>query len=149
MMHNSKPILLVEDDSVDVMAVHRALRDLDVTNALVHAENGEEALSYLKDAANEKPCLVLLDLNMPRMNGIEFLKVLRADEATKNIPVVVVTTSPEEQDMNRSFELGAAAYIMKCLDYAEFRESLRAVERYLASPRPPARWALVPRALDP
>jgi CheY-like chemotaxis protein len=136
-MLNSKPILLVEDDYVDVMAVKRVLQDFHVANTLVYAANGEEALAYLKDKGNERPCVILLDLNMPRMNGIEFLEILRADEALRHIPVAVVTTSPERQDMARSFELGAVAYVIKCSSYGEFRERMRAVEVYMAS-APPA-----------
>ena len=94
-MRNSKPILLVEDDRVDAMTVKRALKDLNVTNLLVHTLNGEEALEYLTGEGNERPCIILLDLNMPRMNGIEFLKIIKADDELKKIPVVVLTTSEE------------------------------------------------------
>lgn len=68
-----QPILLVEDDQVDVMTVKRALEEINVTNQVINQENGEEALKYLRDPASEKPCIILLDLNMPIMNGIEFL----------------------------------------------------------------------------
>jgi CheY-like chemotaxis protein len=70
MMRDSRPVLLVEDDTVDAMTVRRAFRDLKVTNPLVHAVNGEEALARLQEGAGDKPCLILLDLNMPKMNGI-------------------------------------------------------------------------------
>ena len=69
----NKPILLVEDDQVDTMTVTRALKEIHVTNPLVHLENGEDAVNYLRDPQKEKPCIILLDLNMPIMNGIEFL----------------------------------------------------------------------------
>ena len=132
-MLESRPILLVDDDTVDAMAVRRALRELQVDNELRHVLNGEEALAYLRREGNETPCLILLDLNMPRMNGLEFLEALRADEALNEIPVVVVTTSPDRQDVARSAELGAASYILKCADYAEFRESMKAVQVYVTS----------------
>jgi CheY-like chemotaxis protein len=124
---NSEPILLVEDDSVDVMAVQRAFKELNVSNELVRAADGEEGLAYLRGHNGPMPCAILLDLNMPRMNGIEFLQVLRTDETLKDIPVVVVTTSPEGPDMARSFELGAVAYIVKSSNYREFREKMAEV----------------------
>ena len=81
----NKPILLVEDDQVDTMTVIRALKEIHVTNPLVHLENGEEAVRYLQDAQSEKPCIILLDLNMPIMNGIEFLQKLRENEELKKL----------------------------------------------------------------
>jgi CheY-like chemotaxis protein len=135
-MLDSKPILLVEDDCVDVMAVQRVLKELHVASELAYAPDGEEALAYLRSPENETPCVILLDLNMPKMNGIEFLEALRADEALRNIPVVVVTTSPDKQDMARSFDLGAVAYIVKCSSYGEFRERMMAISPYLAAVQP-------------
>lgn len=132
-MLNSKPILLVEDDCVDVMAVQRVLKDFDTRNPLVYAANGEEALAYLMDRDHERPCVILLDLNMPKMNGLDFLKALRGDERLKDIPAVVVSTSAERQDVTRSFELGAAAYIVKCFSYHEFREKMKAIEPYFVT----------------
>ena len=138
-MSDSKPILLVEDDYVDTMAVKRVLREFNTANDLVCSLNGEDALEYLRGKDNKMPCLILLDLNMPRMNGLEFLRTIKADEALKGIPVVVLTTSNDEQDMTRSFELGAAAYIVKAFGYGEFRERIRIIETYLASDRPPGK----------
>ncbi|MGD8501364.1 MAG: response regulator, partial [Phycisphaerales bacterium] len=123
-MRNSKPILLVEDDNVDVMTVKRALRDLKVTNQLVPAGDGEEAIGYLKGRGNAKPCVILLDLNMPKMNGSEFLQTVKADKELKEIPVVVLTTSNSEQDIVKSFELGAAGYMVKSVDYNKFMETI-------------------------
>jgi len=91
-MRNLKPILLVEDDDVDVMTVERVFKDLKIKNQLVSTANGEEALEYLKNSGNKKSCIILLDLNMPKMNGIEFLKIVKADEVLKKIPVIVLTT---------------------------------------------------------
>ncbi|MDO8206274.1 MAG: response regulator, partial [Gallionella sp.] len=91
MKNSDKPILLVEDDQVDVMTVKRALKEVKVTNPLVNLENGEEALQYLRDPDSVKPCIILLDLNMPIMNGIEFLKVMKHDTLLRRIPVVVLT----------------------------------------------------------
>lgn len=135
-MPNSKPILLVEDDLLDVMAMRRVLRDLRVSNELVHVEDGEDALTHLCSHLDMLPCLILLDVNMPRMNGFEFLEALRAEDALKHIPVVMVSTSPERQDIRRGFELGVAAYIVKCASYGEFRESMRVIEDYVNEARP-------------
>jgi CheY-like chemotaxis protein len=129
-MRNSKPILLVEDDRVDAMTVKRALKDLNVTNLLVHTLNGEEALNHLRAESNGNPCVILLDLNMPRMNGVEFLKVIKADDVLKSIPVVVLTTSQEDQDVFESFKLSAAGYIVKPVDYKKFVEAMRTIDIY-------------------
>jgi len=129
-MRSSKPILLVEDDRVDTMTVKRALKDLKVTNQLICTINGEEALEYLRNDSNKKPCVILLDLNMPKMNGVEFLRIAKADETLKKIPVVVLTTSEEEQDVVESFDLGVAGYIVKPTNYKKFVEAIRAVDLY-------------------
>jgi CheY-like chemotaxis protein len=129
-MRNSKPILLVEDDSVDAMTVERALKDLNVTNLLVHTLNGEEALNHLRAESNGNPCVILLDLNMPKMNGVELLKIVKADDVLKSIPVVVLTTSQEEQDVVESFKLSAAGYIVKPVDYKKFVEAMRTIDIY-------------------
>jgi CheY-like chemotaxis protein len=129
-MRNSKPILVVDDDSVDVMAAKRAMRDAGVENQVVHRENGEDALDYLRDSGSQEPCLILLDLNMPKMNGIEFLRVVKDDESLRRIPVLVLTTSNEQSDVVTCFELGAAGYMLKSIDYEEFSETIKAINRY-------------------
>ena len=129
-MQSSKPILLVEDDSVDVMTVKRALRDLNISNQLVPAGDGEEALAYLRNRGTPRPCVILLDLNMPKMGGTEFLKTVKADKALKMIPVIVLTTSNTEQDIARSFELGAAGYMVKSIDYDKFIDTIKAIDLY-------------------
>lgn len=129
-MKNSKPILLAEDDSVDVMIVERAFKDLKIKNQLACTANGEEALEYLKNDANKKPCIILLDLNMPKMNGIEFLKIVKADEVLKKIPVIVLTTSSQQQDIVESFKLGVAGYIVKSVDYAKFTKAINTINLY-------------------
>ena len=123
-------ILLVEDDTVDVMTVKRAFKEIKVTNPLTVAANGEEALAYLRDKKNKKPGIILLDLNLPKMNGIEFLEVAKKDEALKSIPVVVLTTSREEQDKINSFGLSVAGYMIKPVDYKQFVEVLRIINLY-------------------
>lgn len=125
-----KSILLVEDDRVDVMSVKRALKDIKVTNPLIVAGNGEEALEYLRDGKNKKPGIILLDLRMPKMNGVEFLKVAKQDGALRSIPVVVLTTSQEDQDKVDSFDLGIAGYMVKPVDYKQFVEVIRTINLY-------------------
>jgi CheY-like chemotaxis protein len=132
-MQTLRPILLVEDDSVDAMTVKRAMRDLQVTNSVMHSVNGEEALEYLSDPANERPFVILLDLNMPKMSGIEFLKIIKADDVLKMIPVIVLTTSKEKKDVMDSFDLGAAGYMIKPVDYAKFVEVISSVMVYWGS----------------
>jgi CheY-like chemotaxis protein len=129
-VRNSKPILLVEDDRVDAMTVKRAFKDLNVANPLVHTLNGEEALNHLNTQSSNRPCIILLDLNMPKMNGLEFLKIIKANDELKKIPVVVVTTSHEEQDISESFKLSVAGYISKSTDYKKFVEAIETVNKY-------------------
>jgi CheY-like chemotaxis protein len=129
-MRNAKSVLLVEDDAIDAMTVRRAFRDLKLSNPLAHATNGEEALAYLGNEGNPKPCVILLDLNMPRMNGVEFLKVAKADPVLRRIPVVVLTTSREDRDIVESYQLSAAGYIVKPVDYKKFVEAIRTIDVY-------------------
>jgi len=137
-MRNSKPILLVEDDTVDVMTVERALKDLRVASELVAIGDGEQALAYLRDDGNTKPCVILLDLNMPKMNGTEFMRIVKADEALRRIPIVVLTTSNSEQDISNSFGLGAAGYMVKSVDYKKFMEIIKTIDLYWTLSKLPA-----------
>jgi len=92
--------------------------------------NGEEAMKYLTNPDNEKPFVILLDLNMPKMNGMEFLKVIKAHPELKTIPIIVLTTSREKRDILESFELGAAGYMVKPVDYSKFVEILGKIILY-------------------
>ena len=127
---SNKPLLLVEDDQVDVMTIRRALKEIHVVNPIIHVENGEEALAYLRDPAKEHPCIILLDLNMPIMNGLEFLSVAKQDPALRHFPVIVLTTSEEQQDKMNSFNLGVAGYMTKPVDYRQFVEVIRSIDLY-------------------
>ena len=126
----NKPILLVEDDQVDIMTVTRALKEIHVMNPVVHCENGEDALNYLGDQTHDKPCIILLDLNMPIMNGIEFLRAIKNDDRFRRIPVVVLTTSDEQQDKLKSFNLGVTGYMSKPVDYRKLVEVMRVIDAY-------------------
>ena len=129
-MKNNKSILLVEDDRVDALTVQRALKDINVTNPLYHVTNGEEALDFLRNRSQERPCIILLDLNMPRMNGIELLEILKQDNLFKSIPVVVLTTSKDERDRIQSFKMSVAGYMIKPVDYLQFVETMRMIKLY-------------------
>lgn len=122
--------MLIEDDDLDAMTVERLLRDLGITNQLIRFNNGEEAIDYLRRGDGRPPCLILLDLNMPKMNGIEFLKVVKADEILKMIPVVVLTTSHEQRDIVESFELSVAGYMVKSARNAESARIIRMINKY-------------------
>lgn len=137
-MKPDQPILLVEDDRIDAMTVQRALRELNSPNPLRHVTDGEKALEHLRNPANQRPGLILLDLNMPRMNGIEFLTIAREDPELRSIPVVVLTTSREEADRLKSFNRNVAGYMVKPVDFAQFVEVMRVIGRYwLTSEAPP------------
>jgi len=126
-MRSQKPILLVEDDRIDALTVKRALQEIKVTNELIVAPNGEEGLRILHD---QDPCIILTDLNMPKMNGIEFLRIIKKDELFRRIPVIVLTTSKEERDRIESFNLSVAGYIIKPVDYLQFVEAMKTIHLY-------------------
>ncbi len=129
-------ILLVEDDEVDVMNVRRAFKKNNILNPLYIAANGIEALAMLRGQdvqpaivpANRR--LVLLDLNMPKMGGIEFLHELRADPQLKATPVVVLTTSNQDQDRVEAYNLNVAGYLLKPVTFAAFAEVMATLNRY-------------------
>ncbi|MBT4511659.1 MAG: response regulator [Chloroflexi bacterium] len=129
-MKEQMTVLLVEDDRVDAMTVRRAFRDLQITNSLDIVSDGEEALEYLRNNGHRRLGIILLDLNMPRMNGIEFLRIARQENALNGTPVVVLTTSREEQDKVGTFNLGVAGYMVKPVDYRQFLEVVRTIKLY-------------------
>ncbi|RMG73449.1 MAG: response regulator [Bacteroidetes bacterium] len=130
MMKANLPILLVEDDYVDVLTVRKALKQLDITNPLVIQSNGEEALAWLRDHLDALPAIILLDLNMPRMNGLEFLQAIKSDARLRLVPVVVLTTSEDEQDRIESFRHSVAGYMLKSLSYPDFLQTMASIRDY-------------------
>jgi CheY-like chemotaxis protein len=130
-------ILLVEDDVVDQMSVQRSFKDLKIVHRLGIKENGVEALEHLRYKSAVRPFLILLDLNMPKMNGLEFLRELRKDEDLKMLPVVVLTSSKEERDRIESFGLNVAGYMIKPVDYQDFVEVIRTIDQYWATSEVP------------
>lgn len=136
MMDERYSILLVDDDEVDVMNVKRAFRRLKISAPLHVAGNGLEALSLLRGDGVEKlspvPNIILLDINMPRMNGIEFLRELRADPELRSISVFVLTTSNEAADRRAAYELNVAGYILKPVEPEKFMEAITTLKAFWA-----------------
>ena len=130
-------ILLVEDDPGDVLMTTEALADSKVLNNLTVVNNGEEALRYLRQegehAAAVRPDLVLLDLNLPRVDGREVLARVKADERLRTIPVVVLTTSESEEDVLRSYALHANAYVTKPVDFDRFIDVVRQIDDFFVT----------------
>ena len=126
-----KRILLVEDSEHDIELTLAALEAHNVANEVDTARDGAEALDYLyrrgvfADRSNELPVVVLLDLKMPRVDGLEVLRQIKADPELKRIPVVMLTSSREEQDLVRSYELGVNAYVVKPVNFAQFMDSVK------------------------
>lgn len=129
-MKNSRPVLLIEDDEVDLMTVRRAFEEISDVTQLVHTVDGEQALDYLKDYNNDRPGLILLDLNMPRMSGLEFLNAAKEYNILKRIPVVVLTTSTADFDVTECFDLGVSGYIVKPIGYRKFVEIIKTIHNY-------------------
>jgi CheY-like chemotaxis protein len=124
-------ILLVEDDEVDVMNVQRSFKKNNISNPLYIAGNGVEALEMLRNGSvPAQNRLILLDINMPKMNGIEFLRVLRADPVLRSSSVVVLTTSNDDRDRMESYELNVAGYLLKPVTFASFVELMLALNKY-------------------
>ena len=131
-MQNSKSILLVEDDIVDVMRVRRALKQLDINNPLVEANNAKEALGYLE--SNDKPCLILLDISLPGKSGIEFLKEVKENGDFRTIPILMLTGSGKLKDKSDCLRNYAAGYMVKPVDYQKFVEefvcNMKNIDKY-------------------
>lgn len=136
-------ILLVEDDEVDIMNVERAFKKAGIKNPLYVARNGVEALIMLRGGNEELPQvpqerrLILLDINMPKMSGLEFLQTIRSDKDLKLTPVVMLTTSNQDKDMIEAFDLNVAGYLLKPVTFSRFVELMTTLNRYWSSSEMP------------
>lgn len=128
-----RPILLVEDNPDDERLTLRALRRGNLANEILIARNGEEALNLLF-SLEQLPCVVLLDLKLPKVDGLEVLRRIRANERTRLQPVVILTSSSEDRDMIESYNLGANSYVRKPVEFEQFTEAVRQLGLY---------WALI------
>jgi len=134
---NERVILLIEDNPSDIGLTRRALAKSGVTNPLVVAEDGQQALDYLLGAGahagrdtGKLPILILLDLKLPRVEGLEVLRRVRANDLTRRIPVVILTSSTEEQDVAAGYDLGGNSYIRKPVDFHQFAEVIKQLGLY-------------------
>lgn len=122
-------ILFIEDDTIETMKLHRTVSKLQMRFDIVEAKNGEEALAVLR-SGDELPDIILLDLNMPRMSGIEFLRILKKDDKLKYLPTIVLTTSENRADLLECYRIGIAGYVIKPLKYADYELKLQKVLDY-------------------
>ncbi len=122
-------ILLIEDDKIEIMKLNRATSSLGLNHNITEANNGEEALNILQQKDN-LPDIIMLDLNMPKVNGIEFLKILKADNRLKYIPTIILTTSNNQRDLLACFETGIAGYVLKPLKYEDYVSKIEKILAY-------------------
>ena len=125
-------ILFVEDDAIEVMMFVRVLQKIGSNHRLIEARNGEEALAVL-NTKEVIPDIILLDLNMPKLNGIEFLKIVKSNELTKHIPVIIFTTSNNHRDITTCYKIGISGYIIKPLKYEDYLVLVQKTLEYWSS----------------
>jgi len=128
-MKQKLKVLLIEDDMIEVMKFNRTLSSLQLNHTIIEAKNGEDALNILENKSN-LPDIILLDLNMPKISGIEFLSILKKDDILKYIPTVVLTTSSNQKDLIECYNIGIAGYILKPLKYEDYVIKIQAVLDY-------------------
>ncbi|WP_369752994.1 response regulator [Flavobacterium sp. WC2409] len=128
-MNRSLNILLIEDDAIEVMKFNRVLSTMDLKHKIIEANNGEEALTILK-VKEIIPDIIILDLNMPKINGIEFLEILKGDDHLKYIPSVILTTSNNRKDVMECYRIGIAGYLLKPLKYDDYVDRIKKLIDY-------------------
>ncbi len=129
-MDRSKVVLLLEDNKLEIMKARRAFDKLGITNPLAVCENGVEGLAWLREHEVDLPGIILLDLNMPRMNGLEFLKIVKEDDVFRNIPIVVLTTSTDLGDRIDCYNKQVAGYMVKPLKFGDYLNVIQTIETY-------------------
>ena len=122
-------ILLIEDDMIEVMKFQRTISSLKLDHKIIEANNGEEALKIL-EKKDELPDIILLDLNMPKINGIEFLNILKSDDVLKYIPTIILTTSQNQKDLLECYKIGIAGYVLKPLKYEDYVSKMEKLLAY-------------------
>ncbi len=125
-------ILLVEDDAGHALLIEKNLRRSGIANDIVKLDNGQKAVDFLFKTGAPAPLLILLDLNLPVMNGEQVLKIIKNDERTKMIPVVVLTTTDNPQEVKRCYDLGCNVYLSKPVEYDQFSDAIRTLGLFLA-----------------
>ena len=123
-------LLLVEDDDIDVLSLKKAYKKLGIDRPITVAVNGEEALSIMQERDRDLPFLIILDLNMPKMNGIEFLRVAKKNPIWRHIPVIVFTSSKDSRDLDRCYNESIAGYIVKPYDTESYKDVVKIIEQY-------------------
>ncbi len=122
-------VLLIEDDAIEVMKLNRVVSALQLEHQIIEANNGEQALQLLKETS-ELPDIILLDLNMPKMSGLEFLSILKVDDNLKHIPTIILTTSGNNKDLLECYRIGISGYVLKPLKYEDYVSKIEAVMTY-------------------
>jgi CheY-like chemotaxis protein len=128
-MQKPLKILFIEDDTIESMKFNRVLKTLELPHQIIEAKNGEEALEILKDKQN-LPEIIILDLNMPKMNGIEFLTIVKNDLILKYIPAIILTTSNNHKDVKQCYKIGIAGYVLKPLKYEDYVSKIQKLLAY-------------------
>jgi CheY-like chemotaxis protein len=127
-MKNLK-ILLIEDDDIEVMKLNRVISTLKLNHKIIETNNGEEALNLL-EKKEDLPDIILLDLNMPKINGIEFLNILKKDEILMYIPTIILTTSNNNKDLLECYRIGVSGYVLKPLKYEDYKVKIQTILTY-------------------
>lgn len=128
-MEKSLQILLIEDDNIEIMKLNRVVSSFQLKHQIIEAKNGEKALDILEQK-DELPDIILLDLNMPKINGIEFLSILKSKEALKHIPTIILTTSNNDRDLIECYKIGIAGYVLKPLKYEDYVSKIKTLLAY-------------------